>query len=75
MEKISALLTFCAGNPPVTGEFPSQRPVTRRFDVFFDLRRNKNWVNYRKAGDVRLHRSHYDGIEHYDCNEQHETTP
>ena len=27
--------------PPVTGEFPSQRPVTRCFDVFFDLRLNK----------------------------------
>ena len=28
-------------NSPVTGEFPTQRPVTRRFDVFFDLRLNK----------------------------------
>ena len=26
---IKALLTLCAGNSPVTGEFPSQRPVTR----------------------------------------------
>ena len=26
------------GNSPVTNEFPSQRPVTRSFDVFFDLR-------------------------------------
>ena len=26
---------------PVTDEFPSQRPVTRSFDVFFDLRPNK----------------------------------
>ena len=41
METFSALLAFCAGNSPVTGEFPSQRPVTRRFDVFFDLRQNK----------------------------------
>ena len=32
---------FCAGNSPVTGEFPSQRPVTRSFGVFFDLRLNK----------------------------------
>ena len=32
---------LCAGNSPVTGEFPTQRPVTRRFDVFFDLRLNK----------------------------------
>ena len=28
----------CARNSPVTVEFPSQRPVTRSFDVFFDLR-------------------------------------
>ena len=35
------ILTLCAGNSPVTGEFPSQRPVTRSFDVFFDLRLNK----------------------------------
>ena len=41
METFSALLTICAGNSPVTGEFPAQRPVTRSFDVFFDLRLNK----------------------------------
>ena len=41
METISALLVICAGNSPVTGEFPAQRPVTRSFDVFFDLRLNK----------------------------------
>ena len=41
METFSALLAFCAENSPVTGEFPTQRPVTRRFDVFFDLRLNK----------------------------------
>ena len=29
------------GDSPVTGEFPSQRPMTRSFDVFFDLRLNK----------------------------------
>ena len=30
-----------AGNSPVTCEFSSHRPVTRSFDVFFDLRLNK----------------------------------
>ena len=30
-----------AGNSPVTGEFSSHRPVTRSFDVFFDLRLNR----------------------------------
>ena len=41
METLSALLALCEGNPPVTGGFPSQRPVTRSFEVFFDLRPNK----------------------------------
>ena len=40
-ETFSALLAICAGNSPVPGEFPAQRPVTRSFDVFFDLRLNK----------------------------------
>ena len=38
---ISALLALCAGNSPDTVEFPSQRPVTRSFNVFFDLRLNE----------------------------------
>ena len=41
MEPFSALLAICEGNSPVPGEFPAQRPVTRSFDVFFDLRPNK----------------------------------
>ena len=40
METFSALLAICAGNSPVPGEFPTQRPVTRSFDVYFDLRPN-----------------------------------
>ena len=41
METLPALLALCAGNSSVPGEFPTQRPVTRSFDVFFDLRLNK----------------------------------
>ena len=41
METFPALLAICAGNSPVPGEFPTQRPVTQSFDVFFDLRLNK----------------------------------
>ena len=37
METFYALLAICAGNSPVNG----QRPMTRSFDVFFDLRLNK----------------------------------
>ena len=43
MEKFSALLALCEGN-----EFPSQRPVTRSFDVFFDLRLNKRLKQSRR---------------------------
>ena len=38
---ISALLAICAGISPDPGDFPAQRPVTRNFDVFYDLRVNK----------------------------------
>ena len=41
MEAFSALLAIFAGNSPVPGEFPAQKPVTRSFEVFFDLRLNK----------------------------------
>ena len=37
----SALPALRAGNSPVTGEFPSQKQVTRSFDVLFDLSPNK----------------------------------
>ena len=38
METFYALLAFCVGNSPITGEFPAQKPVTQSFDGFFDLR-------------------------------------
>ena len=41
MEIFSALLALCVGNSSVTGEFSSQRPVTRSFHVSFDMRLNK----------------------------------
>ena len=40
-ETFSALLAICAGNSPVPVEFPTQRPVSRSFDIFFDLHPNK----------------------------------
>ena len=42
METFSALLAICMGNSPASGEFPTQRPVTRSFGVFFDV-----WLNKR----------------------------
>ena len=49
METFSALLAICAGNSPVPGEFPTQRPVTWSFDVFFDRRQNKR-LNKQSSG-------------------------
>ena len=62
METFSASLAICAGNSPVTGEFPEQRPVTWSFDVFFDLHMNKRLSNIRENGDLSRHRAHYDVI-------------
>ena len=63
METFSALLALCAGNSPVTGEFPTQRPVTRSF-AFFSLIYAwiNGWVSNREAGDLRRHHAYYDVI-------------
>ena len=55
METFSALLALCVVNSPVTSEFPSQRPVVRSFDVFFDLRLKK-----RLSKQSKRYRAHYD---------------
>ena len=65
METFSALLAICAGNSPVTGELPTQTPVTRSFDVFFDLRLNKrlsnqSWGWWFETPPESRHRVHYD---------------
>ena len=57
METLSALQAICAGNSQAPDDFPAQRPVTRSFDVFFDLLRNN-----REAGDLRRYGAHYDVI-------------
>ena len=62
MEIFSALLAICTGNSPVAGDFASQKPLTRSFDVFFDLHLINGWVNNGDAGDLRRYRAHYDVI-------------
>ena len=57
MEICSALLALCAGNSQVTGELPSQRPMTQSFDVFFWP---NGWVNNQDADYLRRHRARYD---------------
>ena len=60
VEAFSAFLAICAGNSPVSGEFPAQRSVTRSFDVFIDPRLNKRLSKHHEAGDLECHRTHYD---------------
>ena len=60
MAAFSALLDVCDGNPTVTGRFPSQRPVTRNFDVFFICARTNGSASNRGTGDLRRHRADYD---------------
>ena len=52
IETFSMLLAFCEGNPPVTGGFPSQRPVMQICAWTND------WAN--NAGDLRCHHAHND---------------
>ena len=58
METLPALLAICAGKSPVTGEFPTQRPVTRMFSLICVWINDS--VNNREAGDLRRYRVHYD---------------
>ena len=73
METFSALLDICAGNSPINGEFPAQRPVTRSFDVFFDRRLNKrlskqSWGWWIETLSRPLWRHCNDIMFHYSCN-------
>ena len=52
---IFRVTNLCAGSSPVTGEFHIQRPVTRSFDVFSDLR-----LNQKLSKQWRRNRAHYD---------------
>ena len=63
METFSALQAICAGNSPVAGEFPTQRPVTQRFGVFFDLRVNKRRI-YSKPLSTSVMNHHYSWWRH-----------
>ena len=70
METVSALLAICAGNSPVPGEFPTQRPVTRSFYVFFDQRLNKQLSKQPWGWWLSRYRAHYDVTVMYEALEQ-----
>ena len=50
------------GKSLVTSEFPSQRPVTRSFEIYIYIYLTNGWANNRDAGDLRRHCAHYDVI-------------
>ena len=60
METFSVLLALCAGNSLVTGEFPSQRPVTQSFDFSLICTCANDWVNNQDASYLRCCCTHYD---------------
>ena len=63
MKTFSALLAICAGNSPVTGEFPAHKGQWRGALMFSLICAWMNgWVNNREAGDLRCHPAHYDVI-------------
>ena len=53
-------LTLCEGNPPVTDGFPSPMPVTRSFNILFDLCLNKRLSKQSRHSDLRRHSAHHD---------------
>ena len=59
-ENISRVTGHLCGEFTGPGEFPTQRPVTRSFHVFFDRVWLNGWVTNREAGDLRRYRGHYD---------------
>ena len=64
METFVALLALCAGNSPVTGEFPLNSPHKGQWRgaLMFSLIWcwTNDWVNSRDAGDLGRHSAHYD---------------
>ena len=62
METVSALLAICAGNSPVPGEYPTQRPMTRNFDLRLNKRLSKQSWGWRFETPLRLLWRHRNGI-------------
>ena len=60
METFPALLALCAGNSPVTGEFPHKDQWRGALIISLIFAGINGWVNNRGAGDSSRHRAHYD---------------
>ena len=62
METFSALLAICAGNSSVPVNSPHKGQWRGALMFSLICARINDWVNNRKAGDLRRHRVHYDVI-------------
>ena len=62
MQTFSPLLALCAGNSPVTGEFPAKGPAPWSFEFFIICAWINVWVNNREDGDLIRYRAHYDVV-------------
>ena len=62
METFSAILALCAGNSPVTDEFPHEGQWRRALMFSLISAWIRGEVNNHEAGDLRCHRAHYDVI-------------
>ena len=62
METFSALLVLCAGNSPVTGEFPHKGQWRRALTFSSICAWITDWVINRETGDLRSYRAYYDVI-------------
>ena len=61
METFSALLAICAGNSPVTGEFPAQKASDAKLWCFLWFGPEKRLSKQPcETGDLRRHLAHYD---------------
>ena len=60
MEKFSALLALCEGNPPVTVDSPHNGQWLRALMFSLNCAWTNSWTNNRDAGNLRRHRTDYD---------------
>ena len=60
METFSALPSLCAGNLPVTGEFPHKGQWHGALMFCLICAWMNGWVNNRESSDLRRHRVHYE---------------
>ena len=65
METFSALLVICAGNSPVTGEFPHKGQWRENLMFSLVCTWTNSWANNEDAGDFRRHCAHYGVIVIY----------